>query len=374
MSHIITIHPVKEMHRYYSKQTDGIQLFSTKKELLEIIERMKQEDYRQSNEQNLELAKQYSVENVANIYRELLGMEALKNGGVIVSNLIIATTPLQAKIAKYIQREYADETFVSLYLTPVMNERHRYYSQGFTEVYCMQTVEDYEKVIEKYSGEYETIFYASFDHPVILDIVASSSYQHLMSFDDGYANIYPYGMYALPLTNQQIGKLGVTRDNLIRKTEKHYTLYQTNYHVVDKEKLVYLDKFFNTDIQPVSNGKIVRVLLGQKFSETDDAISVRFITTYANALNINYYIPHPKEAFHIEVQYLNSPYIVEDVLAELWKEYEFIEIYHFTSSVSLHLKNVKNIKITGIAIPYYEKRQNELRRLGCDFETVTIGW
>ena len=58
-----------------AKQTDGIQLFSTKKELLEIIERMEQEEYQQSNEQNLELAKQYSIENVANIYRELLGME-----------------------------------------------------------------------------------------------------------------------------------------------------------------------------------------------------------------------------------------------------------------------------------------------------------
>ena len=45
MSRIITIHLVKEMHRYYAKQTDGIQLFSTKKELLEIIERMEQEDY-----------------------------------------------------------------------------------------------------------------------------------------------------------------------------------------------------------------------------------------------------------------------------------------------------------------------------------------
>ena len=216
----------------------------------------------------------------------------------MVNNLIIATTPLQAKIAKYIQREYADDTFISLYLTPVMNERHRYYSEGFTEVYCIQTVEDYEEVIEKYIGEYKTIFYASFDHPVILDIVASSSYQHLMSFDDGYADIYPYGMYALPLTNQQIGKLGVTRDDLIRK-----------------------------------------------------------------------------KTFHIEgVQYLNSPYIVEDVLAELWKKYEFIEIYHFTSSVSLHLQGVKNITVKGISIPYYEKRQNELRRLGCDFETVTIGW
>ena len=62
-------------HRYYAKQTGGIQLFSTKKELLEKIEQIEQEEYQQSNEQNLELAKQYSIENVANIYRELLGME-----------------------------------------------------------------------------------------------------------------------------------------------------------------------------------------------------------------------------------------------------------------------------------------------------------
>ena len=63
-------------HRYYAKQTDGIQLFNTKKELLEMIERMEQEEYQQSNEQNLKLGKQYSIENVANIYRELLEIEA----------------------------------------------------------------------------------------------------------------------------------------------------------------------------------------------------------------------------------------------------------------------------------------------------------
>ena len=63
-------------HRYYAKQTDGIQLFNTKKELLEMIERMEQEEYQQSNEQNLKLGKQYSIENVANSYRELLGIEA----------------------------------------------------------------------------------------------------------------------------------------------------------------------------------------------------------------------------------------------------------------------------------------------------------
>ena len=40
-----------------------------------------------------------------------------------MENLIIATTPLQAKIANYIQNLYAEEKFIKVYLTPVMNER-----------------------------------------------------------------------------------------------------------------------------------------------------------------------------------------------------------------------------------------------------------
>jgi len=66
-----------------------------------------------------------------------------------------------------------------------------------------------------------------------------------MSFDDGYADIYPLGMYALPLQPSQVGPLGLTRDDLIERTEKHYTLYRSDYHVVAREKLVYLEHFFD---------------------------------------------------------------------------------------------------------------------------------
>ena len=38
------------------------------------------------------------------------------------------------------------------------------------------------------------------------------------------------------------------------------------------------------------------------------------------------------------------------------KEYEFIEVYYFTSSVSLHLKQMSNILVKGIPIPFYEQR------------------
>ena len=82
-----------------------------------------------------------------------------------------------------------------------------------------------------------------------------------------------------------------------------------------------------------------------------------------------------KEKFKIDnVKYLVTPLIFEDALVELFKKYEFIEVYHFTSSVSLHLKNMKNVVVKGIAVPYYNDRQNELRRLGCEFVHVTLGW
>lgn len=256
-----------------------------------------------------------------------------------------------------------------------MNERQEYYSRDFDLVFHDAVEMTYEQVLNECAKEYDKIFYASFDNPLILDIVARSKYKHLMSFDDGYADIYPKGMYAQPLNNMQVGKYGLTRDDLINNTEKHYTLYDSDFHVVAKEKLVYLENFFKLDVEPVKNGKTAKVLLGQNFSEEDESISVNFITTYAKALNVDYYVPHPKEQFKIDnVKYLVTPLIFEDALVELFKEYEFVEVYHFTSSVSLHLKNMKNVVVKGIEVPYYNDRQNELRRLGCDFINVTLGW
>ena len=292
-----------------------------------------------------------------------------------MENLIIATTPLQAKIANYIENLYSEEKFVKAYITPVMNERQEHYSRDFDLVFHGTDEGTYEQALDACAKEYDKIFYASFDNLLILDIVARSKYNHLMSFDDGYADIYPKGMYALPLNYRQVGKYGLTRDDLINNTEKRYTLYDSDFHVVDKEKLVYMEDFFKLDIEPVQNGKTAKVLLGQNFSEEDESISVNFITTYAKALNVDYYVPHPKEKFKIDnVKYLVTPLIFEDALVKLFKEYEFVEVYHFTSSVSLHLKNTQNVSVKGIAVQYYNDRQNELRRLGCDFINVILGW
>ena len=66
--------------------------------------------------------------------------------------------------------------------------------------------------------------------------------------------------------------------------------------------------------------------------------------------------------------------IHQSYLTKSLKEYEFIEVYHFTSSVSLHLKQMSNILVKGIPIPFYEQRQNKLRKLACEFIHVPLGW
>ena len=71
-----------------------------------------------------------------------------------------------------------------------------------------------------------------------------------MSFDDGYADIYPWECMLSPLQPSQVGPLGLTRDDLIERTEKHFTLYRSDYHVVAREKLVYLEHFLTCPKHP----------------------------------------------------------------------------------------------------------------------------
>jgi len=59
-------------HRLYASQSNTINLFKTKSELIQKIEEMEQADYSQSNAENIALASHYSLGTVTQGYRELL--------------------------------------------------------------------------------------------------------------------------------------------------------------------------------------------------------------------------------------------------------------------------------------------------------------
>ena len=63
---------VEIAHRFYAGQSNAINLFKTKSELIQKIEEMEQADYSQSNAENIALASHYSLGTVTQGYRELL--------------------------------------------------------------------------------------------------------------------------------------------------------------------------------------------------------------------------------------------------------------------------------------------------------------
>ena len=68
-----------------------------------------------------------------------------------MKNLIIATTPLQAKITQHIKSLYPDQEFVSLYVSPVKNARQEHYAKDFDHVHYPQTAETWLRFVKSWS-------------------------------------------------------------------------------------------------------------------------------------------------------------------------------------------------------------------------------
>ena len=75
-----------------------------------------------------------------------------------MKHLIIATTPLQAKIAQHIKGLYLNQDFVSLYVSPVKNARQEHYAKDFNHVYYPQDAEALAQICQEFAGDYDTIF------------------------------------------------------------------------------------------------------------------------------------------------------------------------------------------------------------------------
>lgn len=290
-----------------------------------------------------------------------------------MSSILFATSPLQVKIAQRVLKEYPNHDFKTIFFTPNLNPKHKRYAAEFDLVFELQTVQQTTDFIEQFSGDYQTILFASFDNPVIATIVKQSTYQELASYDDGYASISPHGMYAaLPLGSDLHED---AREFLLNSTQRHYTIYKSDFYVVAKEKVVYLPKAFDfTDVPKASNQKNVRILLGQEISRNPGE-TIHFISQYAKALEIDFYLPHPKEHMFIPgLPVLDTDLVLEDILPLLWQDYEHITVYHFYSSAALHLLNQDGVEAIGIPIRPVKVFQERLQSLGCRYQEVELDW
>lgn len=289
----------------------------------------------------------------------------------ILNNLFLCTTPFQFKIAKYLKNEVVDGDSLICYVIPkrllddlsdIAFAKQDFYMKQCDLVISLdgESKSDYLKTLSNY--DFSNIYYASFDNLFIIELVEILDSANCFGFDDGLASIYSKGIYIDEIC-----------DFLKLKILKHYTLYNVDFHVIVKDKLVYLDP---TDVfglpEPNVNGEKLVVFLGEEIL-ANQMIGLNFNQKYVDAIKPDYYIPHPRSRFDIDYDnILSTNLIFEDLLSGWLKIYSEIEVYHFSSSVSVHLMNVDSVKFKGIAIEPLVDRQSEMLEYGVEFYSIPL--
>lgn len=290
-----------------------------------------------------------------------------------MNNVFLCTTPFQFKIAKYLKNEVVDGDSLICYvihkrllddLSNVALDKQRFYmNQCDLVVYWDDNSKfDYFNQLRDYC--FSNVYYASFDNQFIIDLVKQFCDVSCFGFDDGLASIYSKGIYTYEIC-----------DFLKSKILKHYTLYNLDFHVIVKSKLVYLN---STDVfylpKPNVTGEKLVLFLGEEIL-SNKKMGLIFNQKYVDSIKPDYYIPHPRSRFDIDYDnILSTNLIFEDLLSSWLKIYSEIEVYHFSSSVSVHLMNVDGVKFKGIAIDPLADRQSEMLEYGVEFYSIPLSF
>ena len=286
--------------------------------------------------------------------------------------LFLCTTPLQVRIAQFLSQKH--ETSLLIYITEksrfdtlsdVAKEKQIYYASKCDLWLKWNSIDDLNVLSSEFQS-FSGVYYASFDNLLIATFVKQNEGVPCFSFDDGLADVYRKGIYT---------KGSATF--LKNKTLKHYTLYDSEHHVISKNKLVKLDvnKIFEFPNQAKSQTELkdkLRIMLGEEIC-VDLELAVNFNQPYLDSLDVDIYLPHPNSRFEIDSEKVEStPLILEDYLKQKLNEYKEVEIYHFSSSSSIHLKDIERLTFIGIKIKPLNSLQTEMEGMGAFFKNLPI--
>lgn len=286
--------------------------------------------------------------------------------------LFLCTTPLQVCIAQFLIQKH--ETSYLVYISEearfdVLNdfakEKQIHYASKCDKWIKWSSLND----LDLLSSEVQSlvgIYYASFDNLFITNFVKKYDGVQCFSFDDGLADVYTKGIYTKESANF-----------LKNKTEKHYTFYDSENHVISKDKLVKIDvnevfKFPERDVSSNFLKDKLTILLGEEICVNPE-LALNFNQPYLDTLDVDIYLPHPNSRFNIDSEKVEvTPFILEEYLIQKLKEYKDVEIYHFSSSSSIHLKDIEGLKFIGVKIKPLNSLQTEMEAIGASFKTIPI--
>lgn len=292
-------------------------------------------------------------------------------------NLILCITPLQVLIAKQIIQQNTGQNkqpFIGLYLPYGDNSKHRYYFEQLQQV-CkksafielknktwgerfttLNTLKTTLKHLGIWQQPIENVYLASVDVLFLQFLISKVNFQHLYTFDDGTANIFPNSTYYQPLPKSISQKLfkkavGITYPDIPRilaVSKRHYTIFPHEKNIIEDVEPIYL--FDNIKGNPPDNSPVRRLLLGQALDNfIGETVYQEIVANMAREFNIDAFCPHPRENldFSKTLPVVHSDKIIEDyLLDELQANPNTrFEIYTFISTAVFSLKEFPRTQV-----------------------------
>lgn len=275
-------------------------------------------------------------------------------------NLIICTSPLQVILAKRIIASKPSERFYGILFSYSVNDKTEHYYQRLralchgAEHFVMpeggSRLSRYLLLPQmackgKRLGFVQRVYISILHIAELQFILSAHPRAEVYTFDDGLINVTPTawegmikdddGIY-LRLMRKLLG--APTVEELIQRSQKHYTIYRLP-NVMPRTE--YLPLFEPVQEPAGQAERTVRILLGQKlYWEGDHSRNEQLAREVVRKYDIHYYMPHPRVGYQVAgVESLHTPLVFEDFILQALREHPttHYEVYLYCSTPSLNL-------------------------------------
>lgn len=248
-------------------------------------------------------------------------------------NCAILTTPLQAN---YFMQVHPDPGIAVFYLQYKVGDKDVYYTdllreKGYEVTLIETTSRDVIDDFVKKFTNLKTLYVASVDHLVVQLLCEKFKDLRLISFDDGTINI---------AQNHQFHKNPALQD-VKKRIVTHYTYFDGVPNIVEEARLVYKPIKFEFPDE-VGEGDC-HIYLSQPFAEEP------VIVQYGEMLrkrypSLTHHFPHPRlSKLDLGLVNIETPFIFEDYLVKLLRDYERVIVYTLCSTSEYLLKDIERI-------------------------------
>ncbi|MFV5458431.1 glycosyltransferase family 52 [Acinetobacter baumannii] len=290
-------------------------------------------------------------------------------------NLFVCLTPFQIYFSmKIIESKNIENALILL--IDLSNSSKNYYYLERARLQCKCEVLAYKEVNNKkilklfgflrfilsnfFLKKFNSIYMASLHDKYIHILMKFISFDKIIGFDDGVANLNKNGAY---FNDEYIKR------NIINKMDKHYTVFLDVENIVGKEKIEVLNIF--NGVYGASHIKnSVKFFVGQPIDELFKSKGEDYLSSIIKSLGVDFYFKHPREKYVINgVAYVDSHEIFESYLERFLVDNPNTEvlIYTFISTVVFNVSNFSNVKLFSLYDDELYAKYKSLYDLAEDF-------